>query len=69
MEYRILPHRGERISVIGLGSGSITGTQQEMTAIIDAAIQTASTILIWRPLKRHPLQPMPRRLPGEGNKF
>lgn len=39
MEYRVLPHGGERISVIGLGSGSITGTEQEMTAVIDAAIE------------------------------
>ena len=38
MEYRTLPHGGEKISVIGLGSGSITGTEQEMTAVIDAAI-------------------------------
>ena len=38
MEYRTLPHGGERISVIGLGSGCITGTEQEMTAVIDAAI-------------------------------
>ena len=29
MEYRTLPHGGERISVIGLGSGSITGSEQE----------------------------------------
>ena len=40
MEYRTLPHGGEKISVIGLGSGSLTGTEQEMTAVIDAAIIT-----------------------------
>ncbi|MDO4568232.1 MAG: aldo/keto reductase [Clostridia bacterium] len=38
MEYRTLPHGGEQISVIGLGSGSISGTEQEMTAILDTAI-------------------------------
>ena len=39
MEYRILPHGGEKISVIGLGAGSLTGTKQEMADIIDAAIE------------------------------
>lgn len=38
MEYRILPHGGEKISVIGFGSGSLTGTEREMTDIISAAI-------------------------------
>lgn len=38
MEYRTLPHGGEKISVIGLGSGSLTGTEQELTAVIDTAI-------------------------------
>ena len=37
MEYRTLPHGGEKISVIGLGSGSLAGTEQEMTAVIEAA--------------------------------
>lgn len=27
MEYRILPHGGEKISVLGLGSGSLSGTE------------------------------------------
>lgn len=39
MEYRILPHGGEKISVLGLGSGSLTGTEQEIEAVITAAIQ------------------------------
>ena len=39
MEYRILPHGGEKISVIGLCSGSITGSEQEMTAVIEAAME------------------------------
>ncbi len=38
MEYRTLPHGGEKISVIGLGSGSLTGTEQEMADVIGAAI-------------------------------
>ena len=39
MEYRILPHGGEKISVIGLGSGSLAGLEKEMADIIDTAIQ------------------------------
>ena len=39
MEYRILPHGGEKISVIGLGSGSLAGSEKEMADIIDTAIQ------------------------------
>lgn len=37
MEYRTLPHGGEQISVIGLGAGSLSGTQEEMTAVLNAA--------------------------------
>lgn len=39
MEYRTLPRGGDRISVIGLGAGSLSGTKKEMTAVIDAAIE------------------------------
>lgn len=38
MEYRILPHGGEKISVIGLGSGSLSGSRQEMTGVLRAAM-------------------------------
>lgn len=38
MEYRTLPHGGEKISAIGLGSGSLTGTEQGMADVIGAAI-------------------------------
>ena len=39
MEYRTLPHGGEKISVIGLGAGSLSGTVEEMAAVIDRAIE------------------------------
>ena len=39
MEYRTLPHGGERISVLGLGAGGLTGTTEEMTAVIETAIE------------------------------
>lgn len=38
MEYRKLPHGGEKISVIGLGSGSLSGTEAEMVEILETAI-------------------------------
>ncbi len=38
MEYRILPHGGEKISVIGLGTGSVTGTEEQMVEILHTAI-------------------------------
>ncbi len=30
MEYRTLPHGGEKISIIGMGTDSLGGTEQEM---------------------------------------
>jgi len=39
MDYRKLPHGEEQISVIGLGAGSLSGTTDEMAAVIDTAIQ------------------------------
>ena len=39
MEYRTLPHGGEKISVIGLGAGSISGTKKEMVAVLNTAIE------------------------------
>lgn len=38
MEYRKLPHGGEKISVIGLGAGSLSGTKEEIVALLDYAI-------------------------------
>ena len=54
MEYRMLPHGGEKISVIGLGSGSLTGTEQEMTAVIDAAIQNGINYFDMAPSEQAP---------------
>ncbi|MBD5459325.1 MAG: (4Fe-4S)-binding protein [Lachnospiraceae bacterium] len=54
MEYRTLPHGGEKISVIGLGSGSITGTEQEMVDVIDAAIQSGINYFDMAPSEQAP---------------
>lgn len=39
MDYRILPHGGEKISVIGLGGGSLSGTEEEQVALLTTAIE------------------------------
>ncbi len=39
MEYRTLPHGGEKISVIGLGAGSLSGTKEEMVAVLNTAME------------------------------
>ena len=39
MEYRTLPHGGEKISVIGLGAGSLSGTKDEMVTVLNTAIE------------------------------
>ena len=54
MEYRTLPHGGEKISVIGLGSGSITGSEQEMTAVIEAAIENGINYFDMAPSEQAP---------------
>lgn len=54
MEYRILPHGGEKISIIGLGSGSLTGTKQEMTDIISTAIDNGINYFDMAPSEKAP---------------
>lgn len=54
MEYRILPHGGEKISVLGLGSGSLTGTEQEIEDVITAAIQNGINYFDMAPSVRTP---------------
>ena len=40
MQYRALPHGGEKISVIGLGMGSIhAGSEEEIERTVDRAIE------------------------------
>lgn len=54
MEYRILPHGGEKISVIGLGSGSLSGTEQEMTDVIAAAMEAGINYFDMAPSQEAP---------------
>lgn len=69
MEYRFLPHGGDKISVIGLGSGSITGTEQEMVDIINTAIEKGINYFDMAPSVQAPFLPMQRPLPGEEKKL
>lgn len=54
MEYRILPHGGEKISVVGLGSGSLTGTEQELIDVIDTAIRNGINYFDMAPSEQAP---------------
>ena len=54
MEYRFLPHGKEKISVIGLGSGSLTGTEREMTDVINAAIKNGINYFDMAPSEKAP---------------
>lgn len=54
MEYRTLPHGGEKISVIGLGSGSITGSEREIEEVITAAIQNGINYFDMAPSEKAP---------------
>ena len=39
MKYRALPHGGKKISLIGLGAGSLSSTKDEMVEVLNAAIE------------------------------
>ncbi len=64
MEYRTLPHGGEKISVLGLGMGSITGTQEEITAAIDAAIKAGVNFFDLAASERAPYEAYARAFAG-----
>jgi len=68
MEYRILPHGGEKISIIGLGSGSITGTEQEMTEIIDYAIENGVNYFDMAPSEQDPFYAYAKAFAGRREK-
>ncbi|MCM1257081.1 MAG: aldo/keto reductase [Roseburia sp.] len=69
MEYRILPHGGEKISVIGLGSGSITGTEQEMAAVIDAAMESGVNYFDMAPSVQAPFYAYAKAFAGRREKI
>ncbi|MCM1307928.1 MAG: aldo/keto reductase [Butyrivibrio sp.] len=64
MEYRILPHGGEKISVIGLGSGGLDGAEREMTEVIDAAIQNGVNYFDLAPSRQAPFYAFAKAFAG-----
>ena len=54
MEYRILPHGREKISVIGFGAGSLTGTENEMISAISYAIENGINYFDLAPSVKEP---------------
>ncbi|WP_343209666.1 aldo/keto reductase [Anaerolentibacter hominis] len=54
MEYRILPHGGEKISAIGLGSGSLTGTKEEIVSLLNLTIDNGINYFDLAPSEQAP---------------
>ena len=69
MIYRMLPHGGEQISVIGLGSGSLSGTEQEMTAVLDTAIQNGVNYFDMAPSEAAPFPAYAKAFSGRRDKI
>ena len=68
MEYRILPHGTEKISVIGLGSGSISGSEKEMVDIINAAIENGINYFDLAPSEQAPFYAYAKAFAGKREK-
>lgn len=64
MEYRSLPHGGEKISVIGLGSGSLSGTEQEMTAVLETAMENGVNYFDMAPSEKAPFSAYAKAFAG-----
>lgn len=63
MQYRTLPYGGERISVIGMGAGSLhNSSAREIERIVDAAIEAGVNLFDFIPSKAEPLEPMARAI-------
>ena len=69
MEYRVLPHGGEKISVIGLGSGSLSGTEDEMVAVLNAAIDNGINYFDMAPSVEAPFAAYARAFAGRREKI
>ena len=63
MEYRELPHGGEKLSVIGLGAGSLHNSDaKDIERTVDAAVDAGVNIFDFIPSKGCVLEPMGRAL-------
>ena len=66
MEYRELPHSGEKISVIGLGMGSIHGSSDsEIVRILHAAIDAGINLMDFVPSKARAFDGYAKALKGK----
>lgn len=63
MRYRTLPHGGEKISIIGLGAGSLhNSSAREIEATVETAIEAGVNLFDFIPSNAQPLEPMARAL-------
>ena len=69
MEYRKLPHGTEQISVIGLGAGSLSGTEEEMTAVLNTAIENGINYFDIAPSVQQPFYAYAKAFSGRREKI
>lgn len=63
MRYRTLPHGGEKLSVIGLGAGSLhNSSPREVETTLEEAIEAGINLFDFIPSNAQPLEPMARAL-------
>lgn len=70
MQYRKLPHGGEKISVIGLGMGSIhEGSKAEIEDTLKLAIESGINYFDMAASEAKPYPCYARAFEGKGNRF
>lgn len=69
MEYRKLPHGEEKISVIGLGGGSLSGTETEMLDLLNAAIENGINYFDLAPSLQSPFFAYAKAFAGRRDKI
>ena len=63
MQYRTLPHGGEKISVIGMGGGSLhNSSAADIERTVEEAIDAGVNLFDFIPSKATPLEPMARAI-------
>lgn len=67
MEYRTLPHGSERISVIGLGSGSLSGSEAEMIEVLTTAMHHGINYFDMAPSEKAPFFAYKKAFSGRRN--
>lgn len=62
MEYRVLPRTGQRISIIGMGAGSLHNAGSDIERTVDAAIDAGMNLFDFVPSKAEMFEPAARAL-------